>query len=51
MLVGGFEHEIIPEGSLLTIFLTNVSSPASMRPASGSITYKLTTKDLYDIES
>ena len=41
----------IPEGSIINIVITNLTSPPSMRPVNGSIAYQVMTKDGYTIEA
>jgi hypothetical protein len=43
--------EFIPKGSLIMIDLTRVTSPPSLRPASGSISYSVTTNSGAGIEA
>ena len=40
----------IPAESVILLVLTKISSPASLRPADGSIRYKVTTSDGQAIE-
>ena len=41
----------IPADSILVFTLTNITSPPSTRPAVGSVTYAVNTKDGYPMES
>jgi hypothetical protein len=50
-LLGRRRLAIIPADSVLKFTITNVTSPPSKRPAIGSVTYAVNTKDGFPMES